>query len=89
MSVEGAHLCHSETTLNFPVKVMVMGKVSKAWNKANFTPALKNYKKEDPGSYGPVSFTSILTKVIEQIIVETVSSTFRAVKSLEVITMNS
>lgn len=67
---------------------MVMGKVSKAWNKANFTPALKNDKKEDPGSYRPVSFTSILAKVIKQIILETVSSTFRAGKSLEVITIS-
>lgn len=64
VSAEGAHLCQCETALNDPVKVMVMGKVPEAWNKANFSPALKNDKKEDPGSYRPVSFTSILVKVI-------------------------
>lgn len=87
-SAEGAHLCPCETTLNCPIKVMVMGKVSKAWNKANFTPACKNDKKKDPGSYRPVSFTSVLAKVIKQIILETVSSTFRAGKSLEVMTIS-
>lgn len=87
VSAEGADLCHCETTLNYPRKVMVMGNVPEAWKKANFTPALKNGKKENPGSYRPVSFTSILVKVIEQIILETVLSTFRAGKSLEV-TMN-
>lgn len=88
MSAEGAHLCHCETTLNYPIKVMVVGKVPEAWNKANFTPTLKNDKKEDPGSYRAVSFTSILLKVVEQIILATVPSTFRAGKSLEVITVN-
>lgn len=52
MSAEGAHLCHCETTPNYPRKVMVMGKVPEAWKKANVTPALKKDKKEDPGSYG-------------------------------------
>lgn len=65
-----------------------MGKVPEAWKKANVAPALKNDKKEDPGSYGPLSFTPILAKVIEQIILETVSSKFRVGKSLEVITIN-
>lgn len=64
MSAEGTHLCHCETTLNYPVRVMVMGKVPETWNNADFTPALKNDKKEDAGSYRPVSFTSILVKVI-------------------------
>lgn len=64
VSAEGAHLCHCETTLNFPVQLVVMGKVSEAWNKANFTPALRSDKKEDPESYRLVNFTSILVKVI-------------------------
>lgn len=78
----------TETTLNYPRKVMVVGKVPEAWKKANVTPALKKDRKKDPGNYGPLSFTPILAKVIEQIILEAVSSTFRAGKSLEVITMN-
>jgi len=41
--------------------------------KANVTPAFKKDMKEDPGSYMPVSLISILVKVIEQIILETIS----------------
>ena len=47
--------------------------MSKDWRKANVTPVFKNGKKEDPGNYRPGSFTSVPGKVMEQLILETIS----------------
>lgn len=38
--------------------------------RANVTPIFRKGKKEDPGSYSPVSLTLILVKVMEQIFTE-------------------
>ncbi|GAB0185837.1 mitochondrial enolase superfamily member 1 [Grus japonensis] len=40
------------------------GEVPEDWRKANVTLVFKKGKKEDPGNYRPVSFTSIPGKVI-------------------------
>jgi len=47
--------------------------VPEDWRKANVTPVFKKGKKEDPGNYRPVSLTSILGKVMEQLILDIVS----------------
>ncbi|KGL80585.1 hypothetical protein N309_11346, partial [Tinamus guttatus] len=56
--------------------------VPEDWKKANVTPVFKKVKREDPGNYRPVSLTSVPGKVMEQLILETIS---RHVKEKKVI----
>ena len=50
-----------------------LGEVSKDWRNASITPILKKFKKEDQGNCRPVSLPSILGKVMEQLILGTIS----------------
>jgi len=44
------------------------GEVPEDWRKASVAPIFKKGKKEDPGNYRPVSLTSILGKMMGQLI---------------------
>jgi len=63
-------LSHSPSALG---RYWRTGEVPEDWRKASVTPIFKKGKKEDPGNYRPVSFTSIPVKVMEQFILEAIS----------------
>jgi len=48
------------------------GEVPEDWRKANITPIFKKGKKEYPGNYRLVNFTSIPRKMMEQLILEVI-----------------
>jgi len=49
------------------------GEVPEDWRKAIVTPVFKKGKKEDPGSYRPVSLTSVPGKMMELLILDVIS----------------
>ncbi|CAM5114232.1 unnamed protein product [Eretmochelys imbricata] len=48
------------------------GEVPDDWKKANVVPTFKKGKEEDPGNYRPISLTSVLGKIMEQILKESI-----------------
>jgi len=56
--------------------------VPEDWRKANVTPVFKKGKKEDPGNYRPVSLTSILGKMMEELILDVISKQVEEKKAI-------
>ncbi|GAB0183643.1 mitochondrial enolase superfamily member 1 [Grus japonensis] len=81
MSAEGMHprvLREVADIIAMPLSIIFerswrTREVPEDWRKANVTLVFKKGKKEDPGNYRPVSFTSIPGKVMEQLILDVIS----------------
>lgn len=49
-------------------------RVPSLWKRANVTPIFKKGKKSEPGNYRPISLTSVISKILEKILREKITS---------------
>jgi len=72
MSAGGAGRCHCKATISFH-GLWQLGEMPEDWRKANVTSIFKHDNKEDPGNNKPVSLTLNSGKMMEQLILGTIS----------------
>jgi len=58
-------------------KGIITGEVPEDWRLANVTPIYKKGCREDPGNYRPVSLTSVLGKIMEQVVLREITQHVR------------
>ena len=56
---------------------LLTGEVSEDWRLANVTPIYKKGCREDLGNYRPLSLTSVLGKIMEQIVLREITQHVR------------
>ncbi|GAB0191241.1 mitochondrial enolase superfamily member 1 [Grus japonensis] len=72
MGPDGIHPRVLRELMEVLTKFWLTGEVPVDWKLASGIPICKKGQKEDPGNYRPVSLTSVLGKVMEQIILSAI-----------------
>ena len=60
-----------------------MGQILEDWRISKVAPIFKKGKEEKPGNYKPVNLTSVTGKVMEQLVLDTISKQVEAKKVIK------
>lgn len=80
MNVKGNSRYDCETTLQ-SAQSLQLGQVPKDWRKTNVTSIYKKGKKNDPGNYRLIYLISVPGKVMEQLLLDTISRHVKEIHS--------
>lgn len=80
MNAKGTGRYDCETTLQ-SAQSLQLGQVPKDWRKTNVTPIYKKGKKNNPENYRLINLISVPGKVMEQLLLETISRYVKEIHS--------